>query len=173
MPVPSRAAAMGSTGAVLHESCARLVAKMFKFWAKRLLYRWELGTRAAGTTVRKPGMLTKGRRRRLVRAMRQSWELVARGCVCGRMVAWSRGGSMETVMILLVEDLLLLDFEQALVGVGFAVLAVVSGKKALKILSDAATTIQGIVTDKRFQEAPDGWDVARFSREVDPEMPVV
>lgn len=87
--------------------------------------------------------------------------------------AWSRGGSMETVMILLVEDLLLLDFEQALVGVGFAVLAVVSGKKALKILSDAATTIQGIVTDKRFQEAPDGWDVARFSREVDPEMPVV
>jgi two-component system, cell cycle response regulator CpdR len=82
---------------------------------------------------------------------------------------------METVTILLVEDegLLLFDFEQALVEAGFAVLAVPSGKKALKILSDVATTIQGIITDILFQEAPDGWDVARFSREIDPEMPVV
>ncbi|MGK9286982.1 response regulator [Sinorhizobium meliloti] len=82
---------------------------------------------------------------------------------------------METVTILLVEDevLLLLAFEQALVEAGFAVLAVASGKKALKIMSDAATTIQGIITDIRFHKTPDGWDVARFSREVDPEMPVV
>lgn len=82
---------------------------------------------------------------------------------------------MEAVVILLVEDegLLLLDFEQTLVEAGFAVLAVESGKKALKILSNASTTIQGIITAIRFQQAPDGWDVACFSREVDPGMPVV
>ncbi|MFC0807177.1 hypothetical protein ACFHWW_17080 [Ensifer sp. P24N7] len=40
-------------------------------------------------------------------------------------------------------------------------------------MSNGSTTIQGIITDIRFQQAPDGWDVARFSREVDPEMPVV
>lgn len=84
--------------------------------------------------------------------------------------AWSRGGQYGNGHDFTGAGLA--SFEQALVEV-VAVLAVVSGKKALKILSDAATTIQGIVTDKRFQEAPDGWDVARFSREVDPEMPVV
>jgi hypothetical protein len=43
----------------------------------------------------------------------------------------------------------------------------------MKILSNASTTTQGVITDMQFQQAPVGWDVARFSREVDPEMLVV
>jgi two-component system, cell cycle response regulator CpdR len=82
---------------------------------------------------------------------------------------------METVTILLVEDegLLLLDFEHALAGAGFAVIAVTSGRRALGLLSDPAASVQGIITDIRFGEPPDGWEVARVAREIDPEMPIV
>lgn len=38
---------------------------------------------------------------------------------------------------------------------------------------DPAASIQGIITDIRFGEPPDGWDVARVAREIDSEMPIV
>lgn len=82
---------------------------------------------------------------------------------------------MESVTILLAEDetLLLLDFEDALKEAGFEVLAVTSGKKAIEHLNAAESSFAGIVTDIRFAGSPSGWDVARTSRETDPEMPVV
>lgn len=69
--------------------------------------------------------------------------------------------------------MLLFDFEHALDEAGFAVIAVTSGRRALERLSDPAASIQGIITDIRFGEPPDGWDVARVACEIDSEMPIV
>jgi two-component system cell cycle response regulator CpdR len=82
---------------------------------------------------------------------------------------------MEPVTILLVEDeaLLLLDFEQALAEAGFGVVAVWRGTKALEYLRDPATAIHGLVTDIRLGEPPDGWDIARIARQIEPDLPVV
>lgn len=82
---------------------------------------------------------------------------------------------MESVPILLAEyeTLLLLDFEQALAEAGFGVIAVSSGRKAIALLNSGDASIQGMVTDIPFREPPDGWDVARVAREIDPEIPVV
>ncbi|MFK0278705.1 response regulator [Ensifer sp. NPDC090286] len=82
---------------------------------------------------------------------------------------------MEAITILLAEDeaLLLLDFEQTLNDAGFSVLAVTSGKRALEILTDTEIFIQAIVTDIRLKDYPDGWEIARVAREMDPEMPIV
>lgn len=82
---------------------------------------------------------------------------------------------METITILLAEDegLLLFDFEQALGEAGFGVLAVTSGRRALELLRTPDAAIQGLVTDIRFGESPDGWVVARLARELDPQIPVV
>ena len=53
------------------------------------------------------------------------------------------------------------------------VLPVTSGRKAIEHLKAAGSSVAGIGTDIRFAESPSGWDVARITREIDPEMPVV
>ncbi|WP_234834566.1 response regulator [Sinorhizobium meliloti] len=82
---------------------------------------------------------------------------------------------MEAVTILLADDeaLLLMDFEVALAHAGFHVTAVTRGGKAIEILRVANAPIDGVVTDIRFGEYPDGWEVARVAREIDPDIPVV
>ena len=82
---------------------------------------------------------------------------------------------MEPTVILLAEDeaLLRLDFEHALTEAGFDVVAVSAGGEAITRLNAEGSSIQGLITDIRFREPPDGWDVARHARENDPEMPVV
>nr|WP_043626511.1 response regulator [Ensifer sp. ZNC0028] len=82
---------------------------------------------------------------------------------------------METVTLLLVEDesLLLLEFEQALADAGFNIIAAAGGRDALQILNAPPTPIQGLVTDIRLGAPPDGWDLARGAREIDPQIPVV
>lgn len=93
-----------------------------------------------------------------------------------RSVRFSRTGIvMEAVTILLADDeaLLLMDFEVALADAGFHVTAVTRGGKAIEILRAANAPIDGVVTDIRFGEYPDGWEVARVAREIDPDIPVV
>lgn len=82
---------------------------------------------------------------------------------------------MEKVTLLLAEDepLLLLDFEQALVQAGFDIATASRAQDALKILNDAVVPIQGVITDIRLGDPPDGWEIARTAREVDPQIPVV
>ncbi|MCA1495088.1 response regulator [Ensifer sp. NBAIM29] len=82
---------------------------------------------------------------------------------------------MGPVTILLADDeaVLLLDFEDALTQAGFNVVTVASGRKAVERLNAADPAIDGLVTDIHFHEPPDGWDVARVAREIDPDMPVV
>ncbi|ABR63617.1 response regulator [Sinorhizobium medicae] len=81
---------------------------------------------------------------------------------------------MEAVTILLADDeaILLLDFESTLTDAGFLVTAVSSGAKAIELLKSGAA-IDGVVTDIRFCQPPDGWQVARVAREIDPNMPIV
>ncbi|RVH16552.1 response regulator [Sinorhizobium meliloti] len=82
---------------------------------------------------------------------------------------------MEAVTILLADDeaMLLLDFESVLTDAGFLVTAVSSGFKAIEILRAGTSVVDGIVTDIRFCQPPDGWQVARAAREIDPDMPIV
>ena len=82
---------------------------------------------------------------------------------------------MEAVTILLADDeaLLLMDFEVALTDAGFHVTAVTGGSKAIDILRSANSPIQRVVTDIRFRELPDEWEVARVAREIDPDLPIV
>ncbi len=82
---------------------------------------------------------------------------------------------MEEVTILLAEDeaMLLLDFENALTDAGFHVRAVTNSGKAIEILRSADLPILGVVTDIRFGELPDGWEVARIAREIDPDISIV
>ncbi|RVP11824.1 response regulator [Sinorhizobium meliloti] len=82
---------------------------------------------------------------------------------------------MEPVCLLVAEDeaLLLIDLEDALIEAGFTVVAVTSGGKAIERLTSAGSSIQGIVTDIRLGDRPDGWSIARAAREIDPLMAVV
>lgn len=82
---------------------------------------------------------------------------------------------METVTILLVEDeaFLLMDFQDTLNEAGFNVLAETNGKKAIERLRAARQSILGVITDVRLGSSPDGWEVARIAREIDPQMAVV
>jgi two-component system, cell cycle response regulator CpdR len=111
-------------------------------------------------------------RRECTKKEEEQFDLVGVFGTCRRIV---RAHRVEPVTILLAEDegLLLLDFEQALTEAGFSVVAVSSGSKAVEFLNGAKTSIQGVVTDVRFPEPPDGWEVARVAREIDPGIPIV
>ncbi|MQX79833.1 response regulator [Sinorhizobium medicae] len=82
---------------------------------------------------------------------------------------------MEAVTILLADDeaILLLDFKSVLTAAGFLVAAVSSGAKAIEKLKSGDEIVDGVVTDIRFCQPPDGWQVARVAREIDPNMPIV
>ncbi|PND26779.1 response regulator [Sinorhizobium sp. M4_45] len=82
---------------------------------------------------------------------------------------------MESVHVLVAEDeaLLLLDFEHALTEAGFVVVTASTGGSATELLNTADPPILGLITDIRFGKPPDGWEVARAAREIDPEIAVV
>ncbi|RVP57110.1 response regulator [Sinorhizobium meliloti] len=79
-----------------------------------------------------------------------------------------------TVTILVAEDeaMIALDYEHALTDAGFTVIVVASGTKAIRLLNEDSS-VQGIVTDIRFAEPPDGWEVGRAARRIDAGIPVV
>ncbi|MQW36752.1 response regulator [Sinorhizobium meliloti] len=83
---------------------------------------------------------------------------------------------MEPVTIILVEDegLLLLEFETALTEGGFDVASFSSSAKAVTYLNSEQNTAMGLITDIRLSsEEPDGWEIARTARELDPDIAVV
>ena len=82
---------------------------------------------------------------------------------------------MLGLTLLVVEDepLIALSIEDVLVEGGFAVVAVDSGVEALRILEAGETPIAGLVTDIRCGNGPDGWQLARRGRELNPNLPVV
>ena len=81
----------------------------------------------------------------------------------------------DRALLLLVEDeaLIRMVLEETLSDAGFEVLAASNGTKAVEELATNPARFRAVVTDIRLGRGPDGWDVARLAREVEPTMPVL
>jgi DNA-binding response OmpR family regulator len=77
--------------------------------------------------------------------------------------------------ILLVEDepLIALSVQEALEDGGYAVRAAVSGIDAISVFDQGSEEISALITDIRLGTGPEGWDVARHARELNPRLPIV
>jgi len=77
--------------------------------------------------------------------------------------------------VLVVDDEQLIAdlIQDALQDAGFEVLVANDGDWAMAMLDDRAMTFAALVTDINIGGGPDGWAVARHSREVNPALPVV
>lgn len=84
-------------------------------------------------------------------------------------------GSLDDIIILLVEDehLIGVDLAEALREGGYSVQHVTTGAEAVATLENGDAAICGIVTDVRLGPGPDGWEVARRARELQPRLPIV
>jgi CheY-like chemotaxis protein len=84
-------------------------------------------------------------------------------------------GVEASVLILLVEDeqLIALSVQEALEDGGYAVRAATSGIDAISFLDEATDQICALITDIRLGIGPDGWDLARHARELNPRLPIV
>jgi CheY-like chemotaxis protein len=80
-----------------------------------------------------------------------------------------------SVLILLVEDehLIALSVQEALEEGGYRVRAAASGADAISFLDEATDQICALITDIRLGTGPDGWELARHARELDPRLPIV
>lgn len=77
--------------------------------------------------------------------------------------------------VLLVEDdeLLAVLFELALAEQGYFVTRARDGAQAVTTLSREGASIGLVITDIGLGEGPDGWQVARRARAINPDMPVI
>lgn len=82
---------------------------------------------------------------------------------------------MAEPLLLLVEDeaLVLLVAQEALEAGGYAVTVAESGAEALSVLEAQSDQFAGLLTDVQLGEGPDGWEIARHARELQPSLPVV
>ena len=62
--------------------------------------------------------------------------------------------------------------QDALQAGGFAVLSVTGGEEALDALKERTATLCGLVTDIRLGAGPTGWDIAKYARELQADMPI-
>jgi CheY-like chemotaxis protein len=78
-------------------------------------------------------------------------------------------------IVLVVEDepLVLLVAQDALEAGGYTVIPTQLGSEALSILDSRFAEMSGLVTDVRFSDGRDGWEIARHARELRPDLPVV
>lgn len=81
----------------------------------------------------------------------------------------------DEITLLLVEDepVVLLAAQDALEDGGYAVITAAKGSDAIRHLDEQTDAIAGLVTDIRLGDGPNGWDVARHARSLNPELPVV
>ena len=81
----------------------------------------------------------------------------------------------EPVSVLLVEDdpSIRMTLQEALEDAGFSVRVAADGKEALAALEEHGAGFHGLITDVNLGVVPDGWDLARRGRELDPRLPVV
>lgn len=82
---------------------------------------------------------------------------------------------MAEPLLLLVEDeaLVLLVAQEALEAGGYTVTVAESGAEALSVLEAQSDQFAGLLTDVQLGEGPDGWEIARHARELQPSLPVV
>jgi DNA-binding response OmpR family regulator len=79
------------------------------------------------------------------------------------------------IRILVVEDDQLIQamVEEALSEGGFESVLTASGEEAIALLQGNKSRYRAVVTDINLLGKPDGWEVGRTARELDPTMPVV
>jgi DNA-binding response OmpR family regulator len=78
-------------------------------------------------------------------------------------------------MVLLVEDEEAIRhlLDDALSEAGFELVMAADGKQALSEIEADAARFRALVTDINLGRGPDGWELARRARELEPEMGVV
>lgn len=81
----------------------------------------------------------------------------------------------DVVVLLVVEDepLILVAIQDALETNGYAVIPAICGVDAMTALDGRHHEIAGMITDVRLGSGPDGWEVSRYARTLNPEIPVV
>jgi CheY-like chemotaxis protein len=82
---------------------------------------------------------------------------------------------MSSILLLYAEDepLILAATSETLLSGGFEVLAASDGSEAMRLLDKRAQDIAGLITDVRMGTGPNGWEVARHARALNPELPIV
>jgi CheY-like chemotaxis protein len=99
--------------------------------------------------------------------------------LCWRLTSRSPGqavgASVEEPVLLLVEDdaVVLMCAEEALRDGGYAVVVATSGREALDALEAPSPQFAGLITDIRLGTGPDGWEVGRYARKHEAELPIV
>ena len=80
-----------------------------------------------------------------------------------------------SMTVLVVEDEVLVQdlLEVALVEAGYEVRLLLSGAEAMSFLDDCSECPRALVTDVNLGPAPNGWEIGRRARELNPAMPVV
>lgn len=78
-----------------------------------------------------------------------------------------------TVLVVEDEPSVLMFLEEGLEERGFSVVSARSGGEALSLLGTTLHEIAVLVADIRIGEGLDGWDIARFAREITPGLPIV
>jgi len=82
---------------------------------------------------------------------------------------------MAPICVLLAEDepLVQVFSQDVLESGGYGVVAVSNGREALIAIDDQRHEFAGLVTDIRLRHGPNGWEVARHARELNPLIAVV
>ena len=82
----------------------------------------------------------------------------------------------DLLAILVVEDDPLIQsvVEETLMEGGFEVAIVSSGQRAVELLDGTEAKYRALVTDVNLgRNKMDGWEVAKYAREIEPEFPIV
>jgi CheY-like chemotaxis protein len=84
-------------------------------------------------------------------------------------------GLVPEPLLMVVEDepLVLLVAQDALEAGGYTVLPVQIGSEALIVLENRIADLSGLVTDIKLPGGSDGWEIARYARELRADLPVV
>lgn len=82
---------------------------------------------------------------------------------------------VNNIILLLVDDeaLILHLLEDALSDAGYTVVSAMNGAEAIAELDKPDNHLAGLITDIRMGDGANGWDVARYARELVPTFPVV
>jgi CheY-like chemotaxis protein len=71
------------------------------------------------------------------------------------------------------EPLICAMIEECLTEAGFEVLTACDGNAAASLLEEHGETLAAFVTDIQLGQGPDGWELARRARIINPAMPVI
>ena len=81
----------------------------------------------------------------------------------------------DLLVILVVEDdpSIQILVEEQLTDGGFELAIATSGEEAVTLLKGGNTKYRALVTDINLRGKMDGWEVAKFAREIDPAFPII